>query len=230
MRAGHPRTKMAAKVTGKDLRKFAEFGRKIIGVGRNYRDHAKELGNAVPETPLLFLKPTSSYIHEGEKIKVPTGCTDLHHEVELGVVIGQNGTRIEESQAMNYVGGYVLALDMTARDFQNDAKHKGLPWLLAKGFDTSCPISEFIPKDKLPDPSNVRLWLQTDGDMKQDGNTSDMIFGIPFLISYISNIVTLEEGDLILTGTPAGVSAVSAGQWITAGLNTSLQMSFTVAK
>lgn len=131
---------------------------------------------------------------------------------------------------MDHVGGYVLALDMTARDFQNEAKKKGLPWLLAKGFDTSCPVSEFIPKDKLPDPDNVRLWLKTDNVMKQDGNTKDMIFSIPFLISYISKIVTLEEGDLILTGTPAGVSAVSSGQQITAGLNASIQMSFTITE
>lgn len=130
---------------------------------------------------------------------------------------------------MDHVGGYVLALDMTARDFQEEAKKKGHPWILAKGFDTFCPISEFIPKEKLPRPDNIRLWLQTDGVTKQEGNTKDMIFSIPYLISYISNIVTLEEGDLILTGTPAGVSAVAAGQQITAGLNQSHQMSFTIA-
>ena len=130
---------------------------------------------------------------------------------------------------MDHVGGYVLALDMTARDFQEEAKKKGHPWILAKGFDTFCPISEFIPKEKLPRPGNARLWLQTDGVTKQEGNTKDMIFSIPYLISYISNIVTLEEGDLILTGTPAGVSAVAAGQQITAGLNQSHQMSFTIA-
>jgi acylpyruvate hydrolase len=130
---------------------------------------------------------------------------------------------------MDHVAGYVLALDMTARDFQRDASKKGQPWLLAKGFDTSCPISDFIPKEKLPNPDNVRLWLKTDGAMKQDGNTKDMIFRIPYLISYISNIVTLEEGDLILTGTPAGVSTVTAGQQITAGLNEIVEMSFSVS-
>ena len=161
-------------------------------------------------------------------IQIPKGCSDLHHEVELGVVISQNGTNIEQNQAMDHVGGYVLALDMTARDFQRDASKKGQPWLLAKGFDTSCPISDFIPKEKLPDPDNVRLWLKTDGAMKQDGNTKDMIFRIPYLISYISNIVTLEEGDLILTGTPAGVSTVNAGQQITAGMNELVEMSFSV--
>lgn len=129
-------------------------------------------------------------------------------------------------QAMNHVGGYVLALDMTARDFQRDASKKGQPWLLAKGFDTSCPVSDFIPKEKLPDPDNVRLWLKIDGALKQDGNTTDMIFKIPYLLSYISSFVTLEVGDLILTGTPAGVSAITAGQQITAGLDDLVQISF----
>jgi acylpyruvate hydrolase len=152
----------------------------------------------------------------------------MHHEVELGVVIGQSGTNIEENKAMDHVGGYVLALDMTARDFQRDASKKGQPWLLAKGFDTSCPISDFIPKESLPDPDNVHLWLKVDGTMKQDGNTKDMIFRIPYLIHYISKIVTLEEGDLIMTGTPAGVSKVNAGQQITAGLNKLVEMSFSV--
>ena len=146
------------------------------------------------------------------------------------MVIGQNGREIDESHAMNHVAGYVLALDMTARDFQSEAKKKGTPWLLAKGFDTFCPVSEFIPKDKLPDPHNVQLWLKTDSVLKQDGNTKDMIFRIPYLISYISKIVTLEEGDLILTGTPAGVSAVTAGQQITAGLDKLKEMSFTVSE
>lgn len=129
-------------------------------------------------------------------------------------------------QAMNHVGGYVLVLDMTARDFQRDASKKGQPWLLAKGFDTSCPVSDFIPKEKLPDPDNVRLWLKIDGALKQDGNTTDMIFKIPYLLSYISSFVTLEVGDLILTGTPAGVSAITAGQQITAGLDDLVQISF----
>lgn len=143
-------------------------------------------------------------------------------------MIGQSGSNIEENEAMKHVGGYVLALDMTARDFQREASKKGQPWLLAKGFNTSCPISDFIPKDELPDPDNVQLWLKIDGTVKQDGNTVDMIFKIPYLISYISNFVTLEEGDLILTGTPAGVSTVIAGQQITAGLSESVKMSFSV--
>ena len=161
-------------------------------------------------------------------LQFPPGCQELHHEVELGVVIGKSGTDINEADAMDHVGGYALALDMTARDLQQESKKKGLPWTLAKGFDTATPISEFIPKSTLTDPNNVRLWLKVDEIMKQDGNTDAMIFKIPFLISYISQYMTLEEGDLILTGTPSGVSAVQPGQKLTAGLGDLLKISFSV--
>ena len=136
---------------------------------------------------------------------------------------------------MDHVGGYALALDMTARDFQDAIKKKGAPWTLAKMFDTSCPVSGFLAKEKIPDPQNLQLWLKVNGEMRQDGNTKDMIFTIPTLLSYISKYITLQEGDLILTGTPAGVGPVSSGDIITCGLreNSSttdkLNISFTVA-
>jgi acylpyruvate hydrolase len=114
------------------LGQFTELSRKIVAVGRNYADHAKELGNAVPSKPLLFLKPPSAYITAGQQIEIPLGCSDLHHEIELGVVIGRQCRRVTEAEAMDYVGGYCLALDMTARDFQEEAKAKGHPWTLAK--------------------------------------------------------------------------------------------------
>lgn len=166
---------------------------------------------------------------EGGKIKIPPGCNELHHEVELGVVIGKTGVFIPESDAMNHVGGYALALDMTARDIQDASKKKGWPWSLAKGFDTALPISEFIPKEEIPDPNNVRLWLKVDDEIKQDGSTQDFIFKIPHLISYISQNMTLEEGDLILTGTPQGVSEVKPGQTIVCGLADKIQMTFPVS-
>ena len=131
--------------------------------------------------------------------------TELHHEVELGVVIGKTGVAISETNAVDHVGGYALALDMTARDIQGKAKKLGHPWTFAKGFDTALPISKFIPKGGIPEPDNVHLWLKVDGELKQDGNTQDLIFKIPYLLSYISQSTTLEEGDLILTGTPQGV-------------------------
>lgn len=131
---------------------------------------------------------------------------------------------------MNYVGGYALAIDMTDRDLQNEYKKKGHPWSLAKGFDTACPISNFISKSEIADPDNLRLWLKVDEEMKQDGNTCDMMFKIPFLINYVSKIMSLEEGDLLITGTPAGVSPVKAGQIITAGIGDILTMKFPVVK
>lgn len=205
-----------------------EFGRKIIAVGRNYREHAAELGNPVPKTPLIFLKPPSSYLQQGGKIKLPPGCDELHHEVELGVVISKTGVSIPESNAMDYVGGYALALDMTARDLQNKAKKLGQPWTLAKGFDTALPVSRFVSKTEIPEPDNVHIWLKVDGELKQDGNTRDMIFTIPYLISFISQSMTLEEGDLILTGTPEGVSEVKPGQTIACGLGDKVDMTFPV--
>ncbi|XP_068746948.1 uncharacterized protein [Montipora capricornis] len=219
-----------AAAPARDLRRFIEFGRKIVGVGRNFREHAAELGNPVPRTPLIFLKPPSSYLRQGGEIKIPPGCNQLHHEVELAVVIGKTGVSILESDAMDHVGGYALALDMTARDIQDAAKKKGWPWTFAKGFDTALPISEFVPKAEIPDPNSVHLWLKVDGQIKQDGNTQDFIFKIPYLISYISQNMTLEEGDLILTGTPQGVSAVRPGQTIVCGLADKIEMTFPVTQ
>ncbi len=125
-------------------------------------------------------------------------------------------------------GGYALALDMTARDFQDAAKKKGHPWSKAKGFNTACPISTFISKDAISDPQNLSLWCKVNGETKQDGNTKDMIFKIPTLVSYISRYFTLEAGDLVLTGTPSGVGPVVSGDVLTAGLGDAIQMSFTV--
>jgi len=161
-------------------------------------------------------------------LQIPIGCSSLHHEVELGIVIGKSGSQISEQDAMSHIAGYVLALDMTARDFQDEAKKKGQPWSLAKGFDTSCPVSDFIAKDALSKPESIRLWLKVNNEVKQDGNTSDMIFPIPYLISYISKYFTLEEGDVILTGTPEGVGPVTGGDVIEAGLDELVSIKFAV--
>lgn len=160
--------------------------------------------------------------------QIPVGCSSLHHEVELGIVIGKPGSAISEQDAANHIGGYVLALDMTARDFQDEAKKKGQPWSLAKGFDTSCPVSKLIEKDKISNPENMQLWLKVNDVMKQNGTTSDMIFSIPYLISYISRYFKLEEGDVILTGTPEGVGPVGSGDVIEAGLGDIASMKFMI--
>ncbi|KAK8847495.1 hypothetical protein IAR55_005353 [Kwoniella newhampshirensis] len=191
---------------------FVRTGRKIVAIGRNYADHAKELGNAVPKEPFFFLKPTSSYITPSEgSIEIPRGVI-MHHEVELGVVIGKNGRDISSSEADEYIAGYALAIDMTARNVQDAVKAKGLPWSTAKGFDTFCPIGPFIPKSSIPDVSKVGLQLKIDGNVKQAGTTADMIFNVPQLIEFVSSIMKLEEGDLVLTGTPAGVGPITNGQ------------------
>ncbi|KAF9153349.1 hypothetical protein BGX20_004946 [Mortierella sp. AD010] len=200
-------------------RNFIHSGRKIVAIGRNFSEHAKELGNAVPKSPFFFLKPTSSYISNGQNIEVPSGC-EVHHEVELGVVIGKDGRDIPASKANEHIAGYTLALDMTARNLQQIAKTQGLPWSTAKGYDTFTPIGELISKDQIPDTNNVDLSLKIDGVTKQNGNTRDMIFKIPNLIEYVSSIMKLQEGDVILTGTPAGVGPVLPGETVTCELGT----------
>lgn len=214
----------------RNLSRFWEWGRKIICVGRNYAEHAKELKNEVPAEPVLFLKTPSAYVREGAPVLLPYYTNNLHHEVELGVVIGKSGANIDQARAMDHVEGYALCLDMTARDVQDKCKQKGLPWTLAKAFDTSCPVSDFIPKEAIPDPHNLKIWLKVNDGLRQEGHTSSMIFSIPFLISYISRIISLEEGDLILTGTPKGVAAVVEDDEMVAGIDTVVSMKFQIKR
>ncbi|KAG9067881.1 hypothetical protein KI688_011472 [Linnemannia hyalina] len=196
---------------------FRRTGRKIIAIGRNYSEHAKELGNAVPTEPFFFLKPTSSYITDGQSIEIPAGC-EVHHELELSVIIGKEGRDILAENAEDYIAGYALSLDMTARNMQDKAKKEGRPWSASKGYDTFTPIGDFIPKDQIPDHGNVDLSLQVNGVTKQNGNTRDMIFSVPALIENVSSIMKLEEGDIIMTGTPKGVGRVLPGETITCNL------------
>ncbi|CAK8563709.1 unnamed protein product [Lathyrus sativus] len=210
------------------VQKLFELGTKIIAVGRNYAAHAKELGNAVPTAPVLFMKPTSSYLRNGGTIQIPHNESSLHHEVELAVVIGKKARDVPESSAMDYVAGYALALDMTARDLQSAAKSAGLPWTVSKGQDTFTPISPILPKTSVPNPDDLELWIKVDGEIRQKGSTKDMIFKLPFLISHISSLMTLFEGDVILTGTPPGVGPVKEGQKITAGITDLVDVEFNV--
>ncbi|BGO89652.1 hypothetical protein NBRC10512v2_001607 [Rhodotorula toruloides] len=199
---------------------FATRGKKCVAIGRNYAAHIKELNNTTPSEPFFFLKPTTSYaLSDDGKVEIPKGVV-VHHEVELGVIIGKRGRDIPASKALDYVAGYTLAIDYTARNVQDAVKAKGLPWSAAKGFDTFCPVGQFIPKDKVQDPHNLRLWYKINDSTKQDDSTSLMLYRIPDLIAHVSGIMTLEEGDLLLTGTPKGVGPVVAGDKITAGLET----------
>lgn len=189
---------------------------KIVCLARNYAEHARELGNETPTTPVLFMKPSSSVIGDCGTVVIPAYSQECHYEVELAVLIGSQARDVHVARALEHVAGYGVAIDMTLRDVQSQLKAKGLPWEIAKGFDTSCPLSDFVSADSVPDPHNLNLKLAVNGEIRQDGCTSDMINRIPQIITHISSIFTLEPGDIILTGTPAGVGQVVAGDIMTA--------------
>ena len=184
---------------------------KIVCLARTYKKHAIEMNSKIPNKPVLFLKPASSIIFNSQSIIFPKVSNSLHHEVELGVVIEKKCKNVSKENALDYVLGYLLALDITARDIQADAKKKGLPWSIAKGFDTFAPISNIILKNEIEDPNNINLSLKVNGKIKQKSNTKNMIFSVEKIIEYISNIMTLERGDLIMTGTPEGVGEIKKG-------------------
>ena len=181
---------------------------KIIGVGRNYREHAKELDNAVPTEPLLFLKPSTAILAPGAPIVRPRGWERVDFEGELGVVIGKTCRRATVADALSFVAGYTIVNDVTVRDLQK----KDGQWTRAKGFDSFCPCGPFLVDDV--DPSRLRIVTRVDGVVKQDAPTSDMIFDVATIIAVASRVMTLEPGDLIATGTPKGVGPVVAGDQI----------------
>ena len=189
---------------------------KIVCLARNYAEHARELGNETPAAPVLFMKPASSVISDGETVHIPPYSQECHYEVELAVLIGKQCRGVSAENALESVAGYGVGIDMTLRDVQNQLKAKGLPWEIAKGFDTSCPLSDFVPARAVADPHALNLKLAVNGEGRQDGWSSDMINRIPQIIAHISAIFTLEPGDVILTGTPAGVGQVRAGDIMTA--------------
>jgi len=182
---------------------------KVVCVGRNYREHAAELGNKMPDEPLLFLKAPSAIIGNGDCIVRPPQSQQVEHEGELGVVIGRRAAKLtDQDDPLSYVLGYTCVNDVTARDLQR----KDVQFTRAKSFDTFCPVGPFVV-DGL-DPRNLVVTTRVNGVVKQDGRTADMAFSVPFLIRYISNIMTLYPGDLIATGTPAGVSAMKDGDTV----------------
>jgi 2-keto-4-pentenoate hydratase/2-oxohepta-3-ene-1,7-dioic acid hydratase in catechol pathway len=178
---------------------------KIVCVGRNYREHAKELGNEVPQEPLIFLKPPSSVVWNSEAILLPGASSRVEYEGEIGVVIGKAMTRVSESDAARGIRGIVAVNDVTARDLQKTDSQ----WTRAKGFDTFCPLGE--ESSKLPDLGSLSVVTRVNGVERQRGNSSEMVFSIPSLLAYISRIMTLEPGDLVVTGTPSGVGPLVPG-------------------
>lgn len=183
---------------------------KIVCVGRNYADHARELGNQIPEEPVLFIKPDSA-IYPHKNYYIPHFTRELHYECELVVRIDRVGKHIAPEYAHTYYSHLTLGIDFTARDLQNQLKAKGLPWEKAKGFDGAAVIGTFVPKEQLPPIDQLDFQLLIDGQVRQHGHTSHMLYSVDHLISYISQFFTLKKGDLIFTGTPAGVGPVQPG-------------------
>jgi len=203
---------------------------KIICLARTYQKHAQEMKTTVPKYPLLFLKPESSVIFNNESIIIPKMSSCLHHEVELGVVIRKDGKHITQDKAMSHVLGYLVALDITARDIQSVAKKNGWPWSIAKGFDTFSPISDVVLKDAVSNPLDLDLELKVNGVVKQQSNTKYMMFSIERIIEFISEVMTLRRGDLILTGTPKGVGEIVEGDVIEAYLENVCSLKVDVKK
>jgi 2-keto-4-pentenoate hydratase/2-oxohepta-3-ene-1,7-dioic acid hydratase in catechol pathway len=196
---------------------------KIIGIGRNYKKHAKELGNEVPEEPLMFFKPPSSLLDPGGTVVLPPESTRVDHEGELVVVLGQRVRRASLDEARRAVFGYSIACDVTARDLQTKDKQ----WTRAKGFDSFCPIGPWVVP--LADAGALRVLLSVNGATRQDGNTRDMIFDVAALVAYTSQSMTLEPGDVILTGTPEGVGPLAGGDSVSVSIDQLGELRFGVA-
>lgn len=183
---------------------------KIFCIGRNYSDHAKELNNPVPSSPIIFMKPATALLKEGDPFFIPDFSSNIHYELEVVLQICKNGKSVEPAFASGYYDRIGLGIDFTARDLQDKLKDKGHPWELAKAFDHSAALGKFVNKDGL-DMTDIRFRLEKNGIVVQEGCTRDLIFDFDFLIGYISRYFTLQKGDLIFTGTPAGVGKVEKG-------------------
>lgn len=184
---------------------------KIFAIGRNYVEHIRELNNETPDEPVIFTKPDTALVRNNQPFYYPDFSQDIHFEVELVLRICKTGKNVNEKFAPNYFDAIGLGIDFTARDIQSKAKDKGLPWALAKGFDGSAPVSEFLPTNTFKDLHNINFSLSVDKVVRQEGNSGLMIFNFNQIISYISRFITLRSGDIIFTGTPKGVGPVKIG-------------------
>lgn len=184
---------------------------KILAIGRNYAEHIAELKNEVPDEPVIFFKPDTAILRNNEPFYYPDYSQDIHHEVELTLRISREGKNIDKKFAHKYYDAIGLGIDFTARDLQAKAKAKGLPWTLAKGFNGSAPVSEFLPLDQFPELQNISFRLDVNGETKQQGNSRMMLNNFDDIIAYISRFITLKKGDIIFTGTPEGVGPVKIG-------------------
>lgn len=204
---------------------------KIICIGRNYREHAAELGNAVPEEPVFFLKPTTACLYPGQPIVLKPFLGEIHHEIELVVMVDSYAKDVPESMALGMIASFTLGLDLTARTIQNELKSKGLPWEKAKAFDGSAVLGEVeLPMTASTDLQRFAIELKRNGTTVQQGSTADMLFTVAQQIAHVSRYITLEPGDLLFTGTPSGVGPIAEGDVLEGFLNGKRVLNVTVAK
>ena len=201
---------------------------KIIAIGRNYAAHAKELNNAVPTKPIIFLKPDTAVLKDNKPFYIPDFSSDIHYELEVVLKVCKEGKHIAEKFAANYYDEIGLGIDFTARDIQTQHKEKGLPWELAKAFDHSAAISSFLPKADFADMYNLQFELQINKETRQNGHTSNLLFSFEKIIAFVSQYITLKKGDLIFTGTPEGVGQVKQGDQLEAWLEGKQLLNFSV--
>lgn len=203
--------------------------RRIFCVGKNYADHVKEMGGAWKGDPVFFTKPADAVVTNGATIAYPTKTSKLHHEIELVIALARGGAAIPKASALDYVYGYGVGCDLTRRDRQAEAKDKGAPWDVAKGFDNSAPLAPLSPVSDIGHPSEARIWLAVNGAVRQDADVSQMIWNVPEIIAALSEWFELAPGDLIFTGTPAGVGKLEAGDVVTGGVAGLSELRFSIA-
>lgn len=201
---------------------------KILAIGRNYVEHIEELNNERPDDPVIFMKPDTAILKNNAPFYFPDFSKDVHHEVEIIIKISKEGKNIQEKFASKYYDEVGIGIDFTARDLQQKLKEKGLPWTLAKGFNGSAPISDFLPKDSFSNLNDLNFSLEIDGKLKQKGNTKMMLYNIDFIVSYLSKFFTLKKGDIIFTGTPKGVGPVHPGNTLTAYIEDKKLLEFII--
>ena len=201
---------------------------KIICIGRNYIDHAKELKNAVPDEPVFFMKPDSALILNNKPFFLPDFSSEIHYETEIVIKINRLGKNIDKKFAHRYFEDIGIGIDFTARDLQRKQASEGRPWEIAKAFDGSAPLGKFIKKDKLPDKEAINFRMEKNGEVVQKGNTSEMIFSFDDIIAYVSKFLTLKVGDLIYTGTPSGVGPVQIDDHLVAFIEDTPLLDFFV--
>ena len=201
---------------------------KIIAIGRNYAAHAKELNNPIPGSPVIFLKPDTAVLKDNKPFYLPDFSSDIHYELEVVLKVCKEGKHISEKFAANYYEELGLGIDFTARDIQNAHKEKGLPWELAKAFDNSAAISNFVPKSGISNIYDLDFELQINSQIRQSGNTRNILFSFEKIISFVSQYITLKKGDLIFTGTPEGVGQIHRGDKLEAWLSGQQLLNFDI--